>query len=107
MPTHPLSDGTPPISGLWPLYARYGASLRSTFAFATYPGLYEDSVSGRLKKLPSQKLDNLLQGVAGNFCLLIATGPLLDDRTKPEGKMASQFSSRRHANKPSKTSSVR
>ena len=76
---------------LWHLYARYGTPLRGTFPFATYPGLSEDNVNGRLKKLSSRKSNSLLQGIADSFCLLIVTGPLLGDRTKPERKMASRF----------------
>ncbi|KAF9645194.1 hypothetical protein BDM02DRAFT_681763 [Thelephora ganbajun] len=72
----------------------YGASLESLFRFFEDPACYGELVTREAKKLSSSDSYKVFQYAADTPDIsdyLISTGPLPDDRTRPERKIASKF----------------
>jgi len=79
---------------LWNLYTMYGASPRSLFLYADRPTLYDEIVTREIYSPSPDTLRGLLVSAdkaTNTSHFLVTTGPLADDRTRPEGKLTSVY----------------
>ena len=93
-PSRHLISTPPSEKELWHLYITYGASLRSLFLYADRPGTYDEKVVSEICSLSPNVLRGLLlstREATNSSYYLVTTGPLPNDRTKPETKIASPY----------------
>jgi len=90
-PSRPLISTLLVEEELWHLYATYGASPKSLFSYSGTPGTYDEIVTSEINQLSPNGLAELLSTnkATDNSHLLVTTGPLPNDRTRPERKMTS------------------
>ena len=91
---HLQQDAPQSEMDLWKLYSDFGAPPRSLFQLADRPDKYEHWVKMEVQQLSSESLIRLLRDARAatedSHCV-IATGPLLGDRSKAERTFASPY----------------